>query len=163
MLGVESADEGILRRYNKDITLKQIEDTFKLCKSLSIRTLAHFIIGLPGETDKTAKKTIEFAKSLDCDFASFNTAIPAFGTKLRKDSIEGGFICGEADILDSSQAFPVIATDTLSPQRVLYWRNRAIREFYFRPGYLCRRLFNARTLYEWKIIFKNGLAIFRLY
>jgi len=163
MFGVESGGDEILRRYNKNITLKQIEDTFRLCKSLSIRTLGHFIIGLPGETDKTVEKTIEFAKSLDCDFASFNTAIPAFGTQLRKDALEQGLISGDADTLDSSQAFPVIGTDALDPQRVLYWRNRAIREFYFRPGYILRMLSSARTIYEWKVIFKNGLAIFKHY
>lgn len=164
MFGVESGDEGILRRYNKDITLEQIDQAFRLCKEFSIRTLAHFIIGLPGETDVTAKKTIEFAKKLDCDFAAFNTAIPAFGTRLRKESIENGYVSEETDmdVLDSSQAFPTIGTEALSKDRVLYWRNRAIREFYFRPGYILRKLLAARTLYGWRILFRNGLALLRI-
>jgi len=111
MLGVESGDEEILQRYQKGITIKQIEEAFCLCRSFSIRTLAHFIIGLPGETEETVKKTIAFAKKLDCDFASFNIAIPAFGTKLRENAIEDGYVSGTADVLDSSQAFPTIETE----------------------------------------------------
>lgn len=163
MFGVESGDDEILSRYNKGITTKQIEQTFLLCKSLSIRTLAHFIIGLPGETDKTVKKTIEFAKKLDCDFASFNIAIPAFGTQLQKEVIENGYISSDTDVLDSSQGFPTIETEVLSKERVWYWRNRAVREFYLRPSYIFRCLLSAKSLYQWKILFLNGLTILRMY
>ena len=162
MFGVESADEAILGRYSKGVTVKQIADAFRLCNSLSIRTLAHFIIGLPGETDASARKTIEFAKKLDCDFASFNVAIPAFGTRLRKYSIEKGYVSADVDVLDSSQAFPTIETETFSKKKALYWRNRAIREFYFRPGYILGKLFSARTFYEWRILFRNGLALLKI-
>ena len=163
MLGVESGDEALLRRYTKGIRINQIEQAFALCRSLSIKTLGHFIIGLPGETEETIRKTINLAKKINCDYASFNIAIPAFGTKLRREAMEKGYIAKDADVLDSSRAFPTIETEQLSKRKVLYWRNRAIREFYFRPGYILRRLLIARTLYEWKILFKNGLEIFKAY
>ena len=84
LLGVESGDEGLLENYSKGVTKDDLRQAFALCRRYGIRTVGHFIIGLPGETEETAQKTIAFAKELNCDIASFNIAIPAPGTKLRE-------------------------------------------------------------------------------
>ena len=49
-LGVESGSQRILDFLNKNITVKQIEETICLCKKYNINTYCSLITGVPGET-----------------------------------------------------------------------------------------------------------------
>jgi radical SAM superfamily enzyme YgiQ (UPF0313 family) len=161
LLGVESGDEQLLREYSKGVTKDQMRTAFSLCRKLGIRTLGHFIIGLPGETDLTAQKTIHFAKELDCDIASFNIAVPVVGTPLRERALNEGYMEDEGLVFDSSDAYPVLETPQFSKEQAWKWRKRAIRQFYFRPAYLFRLATQARSLYQWKLLVLNGFALIR--
>ncbi len=161
LLGVESGDEKLLQDYSKGVTKEQMRSAFSLCRKLGIRTLGHFIIGLPGETDQTAQKTIRFAKELDCDIASFNIAVPVLGTPLRERALNEGYLSDEGMVFDSSDAYPVMETPQFSKEQAWKWRKRAIRQFYFRPGYLLRLATQTRSLYQWKLLMLNGFALIR--
>jgi anaerobic magnesium-protoporphyrin IX monomethyl ester cyclase len=159
LLGVESGDEGMLRDYSKGVTKDQMRKAFSLCNKLNIRTLGHFIIGLPGETEESVKKTIAFAKELDCDIASFNIAVPALGTPLRETALKQGWLTGNILEFDASDSFPVMETPTFSKQQAWKWRNRAVRKFYFRPSYWWKTAFSSRSFYQWKVLVLNGAAV----
>jgi len=163
LIGVESGEEKLLRKYSKGVTLAQIEQAFELCKKLKIRTLGHFIIGLPGETQESVKKTIELAKRLKCDLASFNIAVPPVGTKLRSMAVEKGWLKDEELEFDSSESYPVMETSTFSKEDAWKWRKKAVRSFYFRPGYLIKNIFTPRSSYEWRIVLNNGIALMEKY
>ncbi len=160
-LGVESADESILQTIEKQISPQRVKQIFALCRRLRIRTLAHFIIGLPGETEDSARRTIEFAKELEPDFASFNIATPKVGTPLRAEAIEKGWTDAEVDTLDNSTAFPSMEIGTLSSQRVWELRNQAIREFHLRPQYLIRKTLGVRSIWELSRSIQNAMALLR--
>lgn len=160
-LGVESGNEDILKKYSKGVTKAQIQKAVKSCKNLGIRTLGHFIIGLPGETLETVKETIAFAKELDCDLASFNIAVPALGTPLRELALERGWISGEILEFDASDSFPTMETDQFSKEMAWEWRKRALKEFYFRPSYLWKMAKVSRSSYQRKILVLNGLAVLK--
>jgi len=51
-------------------------------KEVGLNTLASFIIGVPGETVKTLKETIKFAKRLNPTYAQFTLCTPFLGTRL---------------------------------------------------------------------------------
>ena len=163
LIGVESGDESLLIKYSKGVKLDQIRRAFSLCRELKIRTLAHFIIGLPGETVDSVKKTIKLAKELDCDFASFNIAVPPLGTPLREMALSQGWLKGEVMEFDSSESYPVMETDYFSKEDAWKWRRKAIISFYFRPSYILKRIFTSRSLYQWKIIILNGLSLLKKY
>jgi anaerobic magnesium-protoporphyrin IX monomethyl ester cyclase len=146
--GVESADEKILESIEKGISPERVKEVFVLCRKLGIRTLAHFIIGLPGETMSSAKRTIDFALDIDPDFASFNVASPRLGTALREEALEKGYIPNELTELDNSIKFPTMELGTLSKDDVWELRQEAIRRFYLRPSYLWRRLAGVRSFRE---------------
>lgn len=146
--GVESADESILESIEKGISPERVKEVFRLCRQLGIRTLAHFIIGLPGETLESARKTIEFALEIDPDFASFNVASPRLGTALRQEALEKGYIPNELTELDNSITFPTMELGTLSREEVWRLHHEAIRRFYLRPHYLWRRLVGVRSARE---------------
>jgi len=161
MLGVESGDEKLLVRYSKGVTKKQMQQAFALCREFKIRTLGHFIIGLPGETEETVKRTLDFSRLLDCDIASFNIAVPALGTPLREAALKNGWINKSVLQFDASDSYPILETPQFSKEQSRKWRNRAVRQFYFRPSYLGRMAFAGRSLYQWKILVLNALALIK--
>ena len=159
LIGVESGDEDILVKYSKGVTKKDLKRAFSLCRAMGIRTLGHFIIGLPGETEQTVRKTLEFALELDCDLASFNIAVPALGTPLREDAMRNGWLQDNPLEFDSSASYPVIETPAFSKEQAWTWRNRAVRRFYFRPRYLFRKAVASYSPYQWRVLIRNGFAL----
>jgi anaerobic magnesium-protoporphyrin IX monomethyl ester cyclase len=157
--GVESGDEQILEQYAKGIRKEQVIKIFSFCRKIGIRTLAHFMLGLPGETEMSALNTIEFAKQIQPDFASFNIAVPRMGTRFRQEAIAQGWTSEDADVLDNSAAFPVLETSTMSKEKLWQLRNHAIRSFHLRPGYLWHRLVSVRSIYEFSTLFREGLSL----
>lgn len=89
--GVESADNGILRRLRKGITIEMVEQTIKNCKELGIKTHLTYCIGLPGDTEETIKKTIEFAKK-NGDSYQISLAAPFPGTPLYDEAKREGWL-----------------------------------------------------------------------
>lgn len=62
--GIESGNDKILSTSNKKMTTKENYDAIKLMADRGIKTKGFFILGLPGETKKTARDTINFSKKL---------------------------------------------------------------------------------------------------
>lgn len=79
-LGIESYDEGILRRNRKDITIEDINNGIRLFNKYGIKTYGYFIFGLEGENKKTLLKTIMKALKSKLDFANFYSLTPYPGT-----------------------------------------------------------------------------------
>ncbi len=143
-LGIESADEKILANVNKKTKIKDIENAIRLCKKAGIKTMAHFIFGFPGETRKSAEKTIRFAKICGVDYAQFYCAVPYPKTKFGEDSRKAGFIESlDWDLYE--QNFAVARTKNLSTEEIMQFRTRAFKEFYFRPKTVINHLRNMKT------------------
>jgi len=159
--GVESGSQEILDRYNKGFTLGQVRHTFSLCKKIGIRTMGHFIIGLPGESKETILKTIDFAKELNCDFAAFNIASPRIGSDLRKEAEEKRWLTSsKLSRTDSSVTYPVMKTESLSQSELWSLRNKAIRDFYFRPSYIFKKMFCLSSFNEFKTLVRQAFLLF---
>jgi radical SAM superfamily enzyme YgiQ (UPF0313 family) len=157
-IGIESGDDSILRKYSKMITVEQIKKVVDLLNKYKIRILGYFIIGLPGETRESILKTIELAKSLKLDIASFAIATPDVGTKLRQEAIAKGWISPDALNFDSTE-FPIIETEELKREEIWRLRRRAVREFYLRPSYIFRRLFQIRSFRDLKLTISNAMSL----
>src|SRR6266567_4432833 len=65
IVGYESGDPQILKNIKKGATVDMAERFTANCKKLGLLIHGDFIIGLPGETRQTLRKTIDFAKRLD--------------------------------------------------------------------------------------------------
>src|SRR4030042_7048036 len=87
--GVESADQRILDTIKKKITPHKVKEAVRLAKEAGIEALASFILGLPGETEETLKKTIDFAKELRTPCA-LHALAPFPGTELWERAKEFG-------------------------------------------------------------------------
>jgi anaerobic magnesium-protoporphyrin IX monomethyl ester cyclase len=80
--GIESGNDSILKIMKKQITTKQAYTAVQLCKKKGIKAGAFFILGYPGENDKTILDTVKFASSLPLDYLSFTLPYPIPGTPL---------------------------------------------------------------------------------
>lgn len=161
IFGVESASEEILKKYQKGYNKTQIRDAFRLCKKYNIRTVATFILGLPEETEETANETIEFLKEIDCDFASFNVAVPRMNTPLRQEAIREGLITSNLEIMDQGGSSIAMPTRHLTMEQVQELKKKAIKEFYLRPSYLWKRLRGVSSFYELKEQVSEGLTLLK--
>ncbi len=80
--GIESGNDSILVLMKKQITTAKVRKALSLCKNSGIKAGAFFIVGYPGENDKTVLETIKFASSLPLDYLSFTLPYPIPGTPL---------------------------------------------------------------------------------
>ena len=158
-LGVESADEDVLERHTKGISPGQVREVVALCKQTGIRVLAHYILGLPGDTPESIRRTIRFAIELDTEFASFNIAMPRMGTEFRRIAIEQGLIGPGLETLDNSISQPAYETAELDRETLWALRNEAIRAFHLRPSFVVRRLLGVRSFYEFSTLFVEGSSL----
>lgn len=161
MIGVESALQEILDRYCKKMTLEKIRDAFSLCKRLKLATLAHYIMGLPGEDVVSQLKLIRLAKEIDSDYASFNIATPQAGTTFREEAIKNGWVHPDIDIPDGCCSYPLVETDKLSKEELRWLYRKAIREFNLRPKFILKKIIGTRNLFELKNFIREGLFLLR--
>jgi len=82
--GVESADPAILRNIGKDEKIEEIERSIRLCKEIGFEWITtQIMIGNPGDTDETIKRSMDFIDKLDLwPSANFCLALPYPGTRL---------------------------------------------------------------------------------
>ncbi len=73
--GIESGSQEILDRVNKGITLAQIRETIRITRQLGIKALGFFLVGAPGDTRKTVKQTVRFAKTMDLEYVQFSKCL----------------------------------------------------------------------------------------
>ena len=69
-LGIESADDQILKNMKKAATGKKYMQGVEYLKRYDITTFAAFIIGFPGETPETIRSNIDFIKESGIDYYS---------------------------------------------------------------------------------------------
>ncbi len=92
VFGVEAGGDESLATVGKELTIDVIRQAIGWCRTLGIRTVGTFIVGLPGMTEEQAAGIGDFAVGLGLDFASFNVPAPRPGTGLRKRALEAGWI-----------------------------------------------------------------------
>lgn len=130
--GLESGSDEVLKSIDKRITTKKSEEAIMLCKKYHIRTVAHFILGLPGSSKERDIETINFAKRINPDFAQFYIATPFPGSKLYALAKENKWLTTE-DWSKVEQGDASISYPDYTSAQILEIRRRAYKEFYFRP------------------------------
>jgi len=144
--GVESGDQEILKSTNKMITIEKIEDAFFRTKKMKIKTLGYFTIGHPTEKREHILKTIEFAKRLNPDYASFVLVIPYPGTALYDEN--------------NSEILYLKVNENLELDELEKLRKKALLEFYLRPEYIVGKLFSIRSLKDIKMLWMGFTKLF---
>jgi len=139
-LGIESGVQTILDNAGKSQTIADITRAVDLCKKAGIKTMGHFIFGLPGETRETANETIKFMLKLGLDYMQCYCAVPYPKTELGRLARKNNWIRAEKWSMYDFGGNSIMCTDTMKPEEVDYFRKKAFNRFYFRPLYVIRTL-----------------------
>jgi len=155
--GVETGSQQLRLRHGKRITNEQVADSLAACKRLGIATLAHIIIGLPGETPDTLQETIEFLRRLDADYVTVNMAVPVAGTQLHQEALASGLIADEPFEADGTVASQAL-TRQISSDQLQRWQWRITRSFYLRPRQMWRIVRGIRSFHHAMELLRNAAS-----
>ncbi len=158
--GIESASQKILDNACKKLNVEKVKTAITFANLSGIKTIGHFVFGLPGETAETARETINFAKKVKLDYAQFYIAVPYPGTAFYEYCKKNGLIA-ERDWSKYEINNAVIRTESLAPEQLVELKKTATREFYFRPGYVLRLISDAKSFEELKNIVMQGMQYLR--
>lgn len=145
--GVESGCQEILNNIKKKTTLEQIKNAFTWCHEAKIETIAHFVLGLPGENKDTVKQTLQLAKNIKPDYAQFYGAIPFPGTRFYQLAKENFWLVTD-DWTKYELNQTVVSTPELSAAELDKAKRAAFKGFYLRPNYMLKRLGQVRSVRE---------------
>lgn len=125
--GVESGCQEILDRIKKGFDLQQVRKAVDWALDAGINVLASFILGLPGETPETLRKTESFAGSLGCRYG-FHVLAPFPGTKVRQRAANYGIriLTDEWSLYDANR--PVCLPSSLTEEDIWGVLNRYFRD-----------------------------------
>ena len=150
--GIESGDQEMLDRVNKGITLEQVRESINLTKKHGIRPLGFFLIGSPGETRETIRKSVKFAKSLDLDYVQFSKTTAKPLTSLWRDLVEEtGYDYWQEYILGNTEEKPLPRPWTeLTNDEIDELAHKAYIKFHARPWFLLKHTLKVRSWAEFK-------------
>ncbi|MCX9014276.1 MAG: radical SAM protein [Candidatus Methanoperedens sp.] len=135
--GLESVDGNIRRIMRKEVPLESYIIANKLTNKYGIETLNSCMIGLPGETFDTVKKTLSFLRdSHEIKQANISIAVPYPGTELYDMAKRGDY--GLKLLVDDFSQFrrynsAVMSVGDLSPDELIKIQNDAFASIYLAP------------------------------
>ncbi|MBW2989712.1 B12-binding domain-containing radical SAM protein [Candidatus Woesearchaeota archaeon] len=150
--GIESGSQKVLDKLNKGITIEQIKRGVSLCKKAGLETVGYFMIGSPGETEEDAKKTLEMAKKLKLDLATFGVTVAYPGTGIHKWAVENNALQNKAWYMNKDRKISKSIRESsgnlnlkdFPPEKQSELVKRINRSFYFRPSFILKQLFKLK-------------------
>ena len=125
----------------EEIPDNELSELFKIVKKLGFETVGFFMFGLPGETEKTMKETIKFAKKLSPDYAKVTILVPFPSTPIYAEMESKGLIktkdWSKYNFHTPSKVYKHENLDWLTLEK---YYSLFYRQFYFRPGYITKRI-----------------------
>lgn len=161
-LGVESGVQRILDRMNKGIKLEQVEQAFKLCRTIGIKTLAYIMIGCPDETLEDITTTRQFVKKLNPDYLHATVFTPFPATDFYLEWVERyGVDVWKGFAGHPTAGFIPPVWGNISREQLSAILIDIYREFYVRGPYIIRKLFEVRSVGRLKKYVRAGLNMWR--
>src|SRR5919109_196958 len=138
IVGYESGDPQILKNVKKGATVEMAERFTANCKKLGLLVHGDYIIGLPGETRESIRKTIDFAKRLDTETIQVSIAHPYPGTEFYDYVKKNDLITIDSMTDESGHQLPNIVYPGLDRGELVDWVERFYGEYFFRPRVVWR-------------------------
>jgi anaerobic magnesium-protoporphyrin IX monomethyl ester cyclase len=165
--GIESADPRMLKEIKKSISPEEGREAARLAKECGINVKVSFMLGLPGETRETIKKTISFAKTIPADVVNFHIFIPYPGSELFKTISESGKLLHKNYQhycqlnLPENMRLPFVP-EGLTDDEIRRSSREAHRSFYLRPAYIWSQFRQIRSLLDIYRYWQGFLAVLGL-
>jgi hopanoid biosynthesis associated radical SAM protein HpnJ len=133
IVGYESGDPQILKNIKKGATVDMARRFTKNAHSLGLTIHGDFIVGLPGESSESIRRTIDFAKELSTETIQVSIGHPYPGTEFYDYVKENGLITIDAMTDDQGHQLPNVVYPGLDRAELVDWVERFYGEYYFRP------------------------------
>ncbi len=133
IVGYESGDQQILKNIKKGATIDMARRFTANCKKLGLVVHGDFIVGLPGESRESIRKSIDFAKELDVETIQVSIAHPYPGTEFYDHATKNGLITIDAMTDEQGHQLPNVIYPGLDRGELVHWVERFYDEYYFRP------------------------------
>jgi len=139
IVGYESGDPQVLKNVKKGATVERARQFTKDCHNLGLKIHGDFILGLPGETRESIRRTVNFAKELDVETIQVSLAHAYPGTELYDFAIKNGFVVqGQQMVDEGGHQMAQLEYPTLPADEVMEAVHRFYDEYYFRPKAIFR-------------------------
>ncbi len=123
--GIESGCPEILRNINRQMDFSRATEILARYRRAGLSTFGFFILGLPGETEETLRRTLAFALRAPLDHVHVSLCVPYPGSAIFRDLDARGVLHHRWAEYRHFNAFPVSG---LSGEAL----KRALRRFYLR-------------------------------
>ncbi len=133
IVGYESGEQQILKNIKKGATIEMARRFTANCKKLGLTIHGDFMVGLPGETRESLRKSIDFAKELDVETIQVSIAHPFPGTEFYDNLKQNGLITIDAMTDEGGHQLPNYSYPGLDRAELVEWVERFYGEYYFRP------------------------------
>jgi anaerobic magnesium-protoporphyrin IX monomethyl ester cyclase len=140
-LGIESADPHMLARHKSGVSLDEVRDTVQRIQAAGLRAKGLFMMGLPGETEESIRRTSDFIISLGLDDMNMSKFTPFPGAPLWSTIREEGAFHEEWRLMNCLN-FVFIPRGIASKERLDLLYNEHVKRFYSDPEW--RRKFRRR-------------------
>jgi len=128
-LGIESADPQMLERHKSGVSLDEVRNTVQRIQRAGLRAKGLFMMGLPGETEESIKRTSDFIITLELDDMNMAKFTPFPGAPLwDKINDEGTF--DEDWQLMNCLNFVFVPRGIASKERLDQLYNEHVKRFY---------------------------------
>jgi len=138
IVGYESGDPQVLKNIKKGATVDMAERFTANCKKLGLLVHADFIIGLPGETRDSIRRTIDFAKRMDTDTIQVSIAHPYPGTEFYDYATKNKLLTFDSMTDEVGHQLPNLIYPGLDRAELVDWVERFYGEYFFRPRVVWR-------------------------
>ncbi len=138
IVGYESGDPQILKNIKKGATIDMARRFTANTKKLGLLVHGDFIVGLPGETNDSLRRSIEFAKELDVETIQVSIAHPYPGTEFYDYAKKNDLITLSSMTDEVGHQLPTVIYPGLDRAELMDWVERFYAEYFFRPRIIWR-------------------------
>ena len=130
--GFESGSQRMLDSMHKMQTIEEMERTVQICRKYGLPVPASFIIGMPGEDDKSCQETVDFClrNNLPLDSLMFATPYPGteiFDFALRTGRINKNYLHEFMMKIGDARDFLVNLTNCFSDEELITKRKKMMK------------------------------------
>jgi radical SAM superfamily enzyme YgiQ (UPF0313 family) len=144
----------MLRLMRKQITTKKIKECVNRINDAGIDIAGFFILGFPGETEQSVKRTIVFATKLKLVRANFFTYLPFPGSESYRQLHASDGLRG-VDLKHFYFMNAAYVPDQMTRGRLRYMQRAAFSRFYLRPRIIFYNLKAIKSLRHFFFLLKR--------
>ncbi|KAF0144111.1 MAG: radical SAM protein [Nitrospirae bacterium] len=134
-IGMESGDPGLLARHKSNMKLEEVKSAVKSIQRCGIRVKGLFMMGLPGETEQSIRKTADFIETLELDDVNMTKFTPFPGSPIYKAVREEGEFKEDWELMNCMN-FVFVPHGIASAERLDELYRQSLKKFYTNKNWL---------------------------